>query len=162
MGFQSELALARELNRILRQSGLTVAVAEGATGGRIGERLARYSGATSYFKGGVVTYDYPSRIRILGIPSQFLRERGAVSKDAVAAMAQSVRTLYGSDIGLASSGIAGPRGTAPGLLFLSLSNVNQTITRQYHLSPRSRHSMQSEFTRLGLLMLRDHVDRILH
>lgn len=162
MGFLSELALARELNRILRQSGLTVAVAEGATGGRIGERLARYSGATSYFKGGVVTYDYPSRTRVLGISWQFLEERGAVSEDAVTAMAQSVRTLYASDIGLASSGVAGPGGMAPGLLYLSLSHMNQTVTRQYHLSHRSRHSMQSEFTRLALLMLRDHLNQTLH
>ena len=68
MAEPSELPLARELNGLLRAKGLTIAVAEGGSGGRLGERLVRYPGATAYFKGAVVTYDYPSRTELLEIP----------------------------------------------------------------------------------------------
>ena len=155
----SELGLARQLNRLLRERRLTIAVAEGGTGGRIGERLVRHPGATAYFRGGIVTYDYRSRTSLLDIPQELLQRHGAVSEEAAAAMARSVRALYDADVGLAGSGTAGPTGRTVGLLCLAISADAGTRT-QRHLLPRgSRGALHAEFTRLALLMLRDHITR---
>ena len=135
---ESELSVARELNRLLRERGLTVAVAEGSTGGRIGERLARYAGATAYFKGAVVSYDYPSRTAILGIPQATLAAHGSVSEQAARAMAASVRERFGADFGLASTGVAGPAGTNVGLVWTAVATSVATVARESRLPPRLR------------------------
>ena len=155
----TELALARSLNRLLRANGITVAVAEGGTGGRIGERLVRYAGATAYFKGSIVTYDYPSRTTVLGIPQTLLETHGAVSEAGVRAMAENVREKFRASLGLASTGVAGPTGNNVGGLWLALAGAGSTAVEHHHLTPRPRIAMQAEFTRLALRMLHTHVAR---
>ncbi|MEX2598873.1 MAG: CinA family protein [Dehalococcoidia bacterium] len=154
---KTELALARSAGRLLRERGLTLAVAEGTTGGRIGERLVRYPGASAFFKGGAVTYDYASRTALLGIPQSLLETHGAVSEEAVHAMAASVRERLGADIGLASSGIAGPAGGRSGrpvgLLWLALATGDGTFTLRHELPWASRQRLQERFTALALRML---------
>ena len=153
----TELSLARDLNRLLRKTGLTLAIAEGSSGGRLGERLVRYPGATAYFKGAVVTYDYPSRTSLLGIPQRLLRKHGAVSEVAARGMAEAVRRRFASDIGLASTGVTGPVGRGIGDLCLALADGTQTIAEHHHVTPGPRLAMQAEFTRLALAMLHRYV-----
>ena len=151
---QTELALARELNTLLRAKGVTIAVAEGSSGGRLGERLVRYPGATAYFKGAVVTYDYPSRTALLDIAPALLKEHGSVSEASVRAMAESVREKFGADIGLASSGVTGPRGRDVGHVWLALASSSGTIGAEHRLAPAPRITLQRQFTELALRMLR--------
>jgi nicotinamide-nucleotide amidase len=153
MPTNSELAIARDLNRALRKAGLTIAVAEGSSGGRIGERLVRYAGATAFFKGSVVTYDYASRTALLGIPQAELRTHGSVSEWSVRAMAEGVRERFGTDLGLASSGVTGPRGTDVGHLWLAIAREGQTLVEEQHVPPGSRLAMQAGFTELALRFL---------
>jgi nicotinamide-nucleotide amidase len=154
----SELTLARELSRLLRSRGITIAVAEGSSGGRIGERLVRYPGATAYFKGSVVTYDYPSRTALLDIPQSLLREHGSVSEASVRAMAEGVRAKFGADVGLASSGTTGPAGKNVGLVWLAVASEGCTVAREHRLEPASRLTLQREFTVLALRLLRESVE----
>ena len=149
----TELGLARDLNRMLRRSGATVAVAEGSSGGRIGELLVRYAGATAYFKGSVVTYDYRSRTALLGIPQSLLKRHGSVSEETVIAMAEAVRTKFRADIGIASTGVAGPTGNNVGELWVALASAAKSEAEHYVVTQRSRIAMQREFTRLALQML---------
>ena len=151
----TELSIARDLNRLLREGGLTVAVAEGTTGGRIGERLVRYPGATAYYKGSVVTYDYPSRTSILGIPEALLVGHGSVSEAVVRAMAEAVRERFAADIGLASSGVAGPSGVSVGLVWLAVATAEGTVAEEHRLGPDSRVRLQARFTLLALRLLRE-------
>jgi PncC family amidohydrolase len=150
----TELSISRELNGLLRARQVTVAVAEGSSGGRIGERLARYTGATAFFKGSVVTYDYPSRTSLLGLPHDELREHGSVSEWAVRKMAEGVRNRFGADIGLASSGTTGPTGRNVGHLWLAVASQGGTLTQGHQLASASRLALQGEFTRLALRFLR--------
>ena len=154
---ETELSVARELNRLLRERGLTVAVAEGSTGGRIGERLARYAGATAYFKGAVVTYDYPSRTTIPGIPPATLAAHGSVSEQAARAMAASVRERFGADLGLAGTGVAGPAGTDVGLVWTAVATPDATIARESRLPRAPRQRLQGRFTLIALRLLREAV-----
>lgn len=153
----TELALARDLNRLLRAKGVTLAVAEGSTGGAVGERLVRYPGATAYFKGAVVTYDYRSRTALLGIPQSLLQEHGTVSEAGAKAMAEAVRERFAADVGLASTGVAGPAGKNVGELWLAVADGQRTDVEHHEITPRSRIAMQAEFTRLALRMLHSYV-----
>jgi PncC family amidohydrolase len=134
---------------------LTVSVAEGSTGGRIGERLVRYPGATAYFKGAIVTYDYASRTTILGIPASTLKAEGSVSKSTVRAMAIGVRERFGTAIGLASSGVAGPRGRNVGQVWIAVATDDGCEAQERRFEPGSRLTMQRLFTEAALRLLRD-------
>jgi len=86
-----------------RAAGLSLAVAESVTGGIIASRISALIGASDVFRGGVVAYDAAVKHRVLGVP-----EGPVVTEAAAAAMARGVRELLGADVGLATTGVAGP------------------------------------------------------
>jgi nicotinamide-nucleotide amidase len=94
----------------LRAAGLTVAVAESCTGGLLAKRFTDIPGSSEYFLGGVVAYDNLVKLEILGVPASLLNDKGAVSEEVAAAMAEGVCRATGSDCGLSTTGIAGPDG----------------------------------------------------
>lgn len=104
---------ATELVGLLRERGLTVAVAESLTGGLLVSALIDVPGASKVVCGGVVAYQTELKHSLLGVSAQLLGEHGAVHPDVAAAMAMGVRerlTLDGvtADIGIATTGVAGP------------------------------------------------------
>ena len=149
-----ELAAARRVARLLRERGVSVAAAEGATGGRLGERLTRYAGASAYFKGAIATYDYASRSAALGMDAAALAAHGAVSEASVSAMARRVRALFDADVGVACSGVAGPGGGSAekpvGLVWLAVADARGVRAESHRLGRRPRLTLQGEFTRLAL------------
>jgi nicotinamide-nucleotide amidase len=105
--------LDRRVAGLLRSSGLTVAVAESCSGGLLAKRLTDIPGSSAYFLLGTVTYADSAKIRVLSVPADMLASHGAVSAAVAAAMAEGVRLLAGSDLALATTGIAGPDGGMP-------------------------------------------------
>jgi len=91
------------VGRLLRDRGLTLAVAESLTGGLLSSRLVAVPGASEWFRGAVVAYDSSVKRSVLGIP-----DGPVVSIEAAAAMAEGARRVLGSDVGLATTGVAGP------------------------------------------------------
>lgn len=154
MTANNELALARELNQILKAKDVTIAIAEGTTGGRVGERLTRYAGATKYFKGSIATYDYSSRTTLLDISENQLKSFGSVSEWCARQMAERVRGKLGTTIGLASTGVAGPAGLNVGHLWLAIAQEDGTVAEEHYVSHRSRLQMQAVFSELALQLLR--------
>jgi len=113
------------VGRLLTEKGLSVATAESCTGGLISERLTDVPGSSAYFLGGIVAYSNAAKATLLGVSETVLEEHGAVSEAVVRAMADGVRTRFGSDFGVATSGISGPGGgTAEkpvGLVWIAIS-----------------------------------------
>jgi nicotinamide-nucleotide amidase len=130
------------VGRLLRERGLTLAVAESCTGGLVGHRLTEVPGSSEYFLMGVVTYSNDAKERLLGVRPETLRERGAVSTQTAEEMAAGVRRLAGADLGLATTGIAGPGGGTPdkpvGTVCVALAWEGGTWSRRYDLGERSR------------------------
>jgi nicotinamide-nucleotide amidase len=118
--------------RLLRDSGLRVAVAESCTGGLVGERLTSVAGSSAYFLGGVVAYSNDAKCRLLGVPPELLEKLGAVSAEVAEAMARGVRERFGADVGLAVTGVAGPGGGTEakpvGRVFLALADAGSART----------------------------------
>lgn len=94
----------------LRERGLTIATAESLTGGLLSERITQVPGASDVFALGVCTYADDMKEKILGVQAATLASDGAVSPQTAAEMAAGVRALAGADIGLSTTGIAGPTG----------------------------------------------------
>jgi nicotinamide-nucleotide amidase len=110
---------------LLRNSGLTVAVAESCSGGLLAKRLTDTPGASAYFLLGTVTYADSAKLRVLSVPAEMLASHGAVSAAVATAMAEGVRLLAGSDLALSTTGIAGPDGGTPakpvGTVYIALA-----------------------------------------
>jgi nicotinamide-nucleotide amidase len=102
--------LAQVVGRLLRESRRTVAFAESCTGGMVSMLLTDVPGSSEYFLGAVVTYANAAKERLLGVGSETLRERGAVSEQAALAMASGVLSKFDSDVAVSVTGIAGPDG----------------------------------------------------
>jgi PncC family amidohydrolase len=100
----------RVLGRLLLKGGLKLAVAESCTGGLIGDRLTDVSGSSRYFVGGVIAYSNATKTGILGVRKTTLTKWGAVSEQTVREMAAGACRRFGTQVGVAVSGIAGPGG----------------------------------------------------
>ena len=107
------------VGQMLVQRRLTVAVAESVTGGLVASRMVAVPGASEWFRGGVVAYASEVKHSVLGVP-----EGPVVSEAAAMAMADSVRHLLGADVGLSTTGVAGPteqEGQPPGTVWLGMA-----------------------------------------
>ena len=128
---------------LLKERELTVSVAESCTGGLLAKRFTDLPGASGSFKGGVVSYWSQVKHDVLGVPNDLLYQYGAVSEPVARAMAEGVRTLAGSDLALAVTGVAGPdpddRGNPVGLVYVSIAGQGETYVRTVHAAgTRSR------------------------
>ncbi|GAB3224564.1 competence/damage-inducible protein A [Algoriphagus aestuariicola] len=108
-GYDGE-TLESATGNLLKKSGKTLALAESCSGGYVSHLVTSIPGSSAYFNGSVVPYHNQFKQYILGVSAQTLESKGAVSEETVREMAQGVRKIFGSDIGLSSSGIAGPDG----------------------------------------------------
>ena len=126
------------VGRLLSKYGKTLSTAESCTGGTISQLITSIPGSSEYFLGGVTSYANSVKSGVLGVPTEMIEKYGAVSSECVAAMAEGVRKLTGSDFSVATSGIAGPGGGTPekpvGLVWIGVSSQlgTETIKVQYN------------------------------
>ncbi|HEX9935448.1 MAG TPA: competence/damage-inducible protein A, partial [bacterium] len=115
--------------RLLAQ-GKILSVAESCTGGLVANKLTNISGSSTFFERGVVAYSNASKVQLLGVSMDRLSRFGAVSAETAAAMAEGIRRTSESDIGLSTTGIAGPGGGSDqrpvGLLYVGYSDAGRT------------------------------------
>ncbi len=123
---------------LLTKKDRTISVAESCTGGLIANRLTSVPGSSNYFMAGFVTYSNETKIELLNVDKKVIEERGAVSPEVARQMAEGVRKNRSTDIGLSSTGIAGPGGGSKekpiGTVHLGLSTEEKTETRSFHFS----------------------------
>lgn len=133
-----DLSLEEAVGKLLLTQNKTVAVAESCTGGHIAHTFTSVPGSSKYFQGALIPYHNELKIRILGVKKETIEQFGAVSEQTVREMAEQVRILFNADIGLASSGIAGPDGGTPekpvGTVWTAISDGHQTHARKLSLT----------------------------
>lgn len=120
------------IGRMLAENGKTLSAAESCTGGTISALLTSVPGSSAYYLGSVTSYANEIKMNVLGVPEEIIAKYGAVSSECVAAMAEGVRKLTGSDYSVATSGIAGPGGGSEekpvGLVWIGVSSEKGTET----------------------------------
>ncbi|MFH1851138.1 MAG: competence/damage-inducible protein A [Candidatus Neomarinimicrobiota bacterium] len=129
-----EIKLEEVVGRLLTRHGLTIATAESCTGGLISHRLTQVAGSSNYLLGGIVAYSNDVKIDLLGVRPETLAIHGAVSEETAREMAAGVREKLGADIGLATTGIAGPGGGTVakpvGLVYIGLAYRERVVVRK--------------------------------
>ncbi len=108
-GFDQD-TLQKVIGQLMTTQGKSISAAESCSGGYIAHLITSIPGSSNYFKGGVVAYDNKIKIDFLGVKVQTLEDFGSVSEETVTEMAKNVRIRFNTDIGIATSGIAGPDG----------------------------------------------------
>lgn len=110
VGEGKEYTLSEALGELLRKNSLTLSIAESCTGGMVSDTITNIAGSSDYFLGGIVTYSNEAKKQLLGVDEESLASYGAVSKPVALQMAKGVAGEFGSDIGISTTGIAGPGG----------------------------------------------------
>jgi nicotinamide-nucleotide amidase len=127
--------LEGKVGRLLTEKGLTLAIAESCTGGLVTDRLTDIPGSSAYLEAGLVTYGNASKIDLLGVPEAVIGQYGAVSEETARLMAEGVRRRAAVDLGLSTTGVAGPGGgsenTPVGTVYIALADAVQTVCRPY-------------------------------
>jgi nicotinamide-nucleotide amidase len=126
------------IGKILLEKKLTLAVAESCTGGYLSHLITSIPGSSAYFLGSIIPYAYDVKMRQLGVKPETLEQHGAVSEPTIIEMANLVRAKFNTDIGVATSGVAGPGGATPekpvGTVWIAYSDKHHTVTRRLQLS----------------------------
>ncbi len=157
-----DISLEEAIGRDLLSAGKTLALAESCTGGFVAHRITSVPGSSRYFRGGLIPYDNALKIDPLGVEEATLRQHGAVSEATVRAMAENVRKLLGADVGLATSGIAGPGGGTPekpvGTIWIALADASTTVAKKLTLG--NDRLVNIERTNVAVLnLLRQHLNQ---
>ena len=124
-----------DLIHALIAKGKTLATAESCTGGGIGHALTAVPGSSAAYKGGVISYTNAVKESVLGVSRTVLETKGAVSEETARLMAEGVRKVIGSDLGISVTGLAGPDGDGSGkpvgLVYIGAADGNQTIVQEF-------------------------------
>jgi PncC family amidohydrolase len=153
----SDDPLEIHVGRLLKRSGLKLALAESCTGGLVADRITDVPGSSDYFRGGIVAYAYEAKVTLLGVSWATLRAYGAVSRETVMEMARGARTALGADVAVSISGIAGPGGGMPnkpvGTTWFGLSTAaeDRAILHQFE-GDRRQNKMQAADAALRIVL----------
>ena len=128
-------SIERVVGKLLLDRNLTLSAAESCTGGLVAHKITNVSGSSAYFDRSVVTYSNQAKIENLNVSEEIIQTYGAVSGETAIAMAEGVKRLSGTDIGISVTGIAGPSGGTSekpvGLVFIGYADKTQSIFEEY-------------------------------
>jgi nicotinamide-nucleotide amidase len=154
--------LESAVGKLLRSKGLTLATAESCTGGYLAHLITSVAGSSDYFKGSVIAYANEVKMQVLGVQESTLREHGAVSEQTVREMVQGALKVIGTDLAVATSGIAGPGGGTPekpvGTVWIAVGNKDRVKARVFHFRRDRQRNIEYAAT-YALEMLRRFVGR---
>lgn len=146
------------VGKLLVDKGLTIATAESCTGGLVAATLINYGGISASFKEGAVTYSNEAKISRLGVSPETLEKFGAVSKEIAKEMAEGIARTSGTDIGISTTGIAGPGGGTiekpVGLVYIGLYINKKVYTKKCNFNG-SRQEVRLAGTNTALKWLKD-------
>ena len=127
--------ILKKISNCLLDKKLKIATAESCTGGLIAHSLTNISGSSNYFDRGIVSYSNNAKHEILNVQKKLLEEYGAVSEPIAKKMAENIRKLSKVDIGISTTGIAGPTGGTKekpiGLVYIAISTKKDIIVKKF-------------------------------
>ena len=154
---EDNIRLEDTIYHLLNNQKMTIATAESCTGGLVASLLTNVPGVSEFFLQGVVAYSNEAKTNILGVPEDLLIKYGAVSSQVASAMASGVRKQAGSDIGIGTTGIAGPSGGTEekpvGLVFMAV-DIKGNIDVEKFLFSGNRLVIKNRSAHNALNMLR--------
>jgi nicotinamide-nucleotide amidase len=158
-GYDEDGNFSAQLGKILKSKNLTIATAESCTGGYIGHMLTLVPGSSQYYKGSIIAYHNNAKVDLLNVNAKDIEQHGAVSEQVAKQMAKNVRLKLGTEIGIATTGIAGPDGGSVekpvGTVWVAYSDVYQTTAyRMLYTSNRENNIKLSSLYALNLVRMK--------
>jgi nicotinamide-nucleotide amidase len=155
--------IEKTVGLLLIRRGLTLSSAESCTGGLVASKITDVAGSSDYFTEGAVTYSNESKIKITQVKKATLKRYGAVSKQTAIEMANGIRKLSGSDIGISTTGIAGPKGATKnkpiGLVWIGYSDKDSTFAKHF-IFTKDRLRNKEIMSKMALEIIRRKLLRI--
>ncbi|MGH2723255.1 MAG: competence/damage-inducible protein A [Actinomycetota bacterium] len=154
-----EEQLEAVVGRLVEERGASIACAESLTGGELGARITSVPRASTYFKGSAVCYSPDAKREVLGVPQEIIDGPGTVSEECAVAMAQGARKVFGADVALSTTGVAGPdalEGQPPGTVWVALAADGATEARTFR-APGGREQVRRWAEQAALDLLRRHL-----
>ena len=148
-----------EINKLFRERGLTLGSVESFTGGMFAKEITAVSGASKFYKGGLVTYATEEKARLLGISKDDIEQYGVVSEQIAYQMAENGRDLLDVDVCVSFTGNAGPEameGKPVGEIYIGLSSKDGTLVFPFMLKG-TRNSIQEEGVRNALEIIKEKI-----
>jgi len=149
------------VGRLLRERGLTLAVAESCTGGLVSHRITNVPGSSDYYRGAVTAYANDVKEKLLQVLRQTLVRHGAVSEQTAAEMARGIRRVIAADVGISVTGIAGPTGGTPekpvGLVYVGL-NASDAAWVERHVFDGDRLKNKERAAEAALNLVRRYLE----
>lgn len=122
--------------RLLKERGQTIAIAESCTGGYISNLLTNISGSSNYYERGIISYSNASKVELLKVNEDTISQYGAVSIEVARQMAEGVKSISGTDIGLSVTGIMGPTGASDnkpiGLVYIGICDDKVCTAKKFN------------------------------
>ncbi len=137
---------------LAKEAGVTLATAESLTGGMVCAALVSVPGASAVVRGGIVAYDTAVKINTLGVSALLIEREGPVAHAVAIAMARGALTVFGADVAVATTGVAGPEphgGRAPGTVVIAVVGPGADWVKTLHLGG-NRDDVMSEAVTLAL------------
>ncbi|MCC0651902.1 competence/damage-inducible protein A [Clostridioides sp. ES-S-0001-03] len=160
---EGESALEDAVSKLLVEKNLTIAVAESCTGGLVSSSLINYPGISSVFLEGCVTYSNEAKMKRLGVKKETLEDFGAVSEQTAIEMAEGVAKGLGANIGISTTGVAGPGGGTEeepvGLVYTAIY-INGKIIVKKNIFNGDRRKIRLRATRDLLNELRIQLEKL--
>lgn len=160
VGFEDDETLERVLAKLLIQQNITVSTAESCTGGQIAQLLTSVEGASNYFKGSIVSYATATKIAVLGISEELIKEHSVVSAAVAKQMAINVKSIMKTDYAIATTGNAGPsKGDSDaeiGTVFIALATPNEVLVEEFNFG-QSREKVIDRAVIKSLELLRKEI-----
>lgn len=136
VGYEEEETIEVMLGRLLKSKNATLATAESCTGGKIAQVITSVPGASNYFKGSVVSYATETKISVLGISSELIKEHSVVSFEVAKEMALAAKKMMNTDYAIATTGNAGPSkgdgNSEIGTVFIAIATPNDLIVEEFN------------------------------
>ena len=136
VGYEEDETIEVMLGRLLTSKNATLATAESCTGGKIAQVITSVPGASNYFKGSVVSYATETKISVLGISSELIKEHSVVSYELAKEMALAVKKIMNTDYAIATTGNAGPSkgdgNSEIGTVFIAIATPNNLVVEEFN------------------------------
>ena len=159
------MSIEEDVAELLTARSLTIAVAEACTAGLVGSLLTSVPGSSAYFYGGVLAYARSVKLDVLGVPAELLESHGSVHEATALAMARRVRELCNSDIGVSTTGIAGPTGGSQerpvGLFYVALdARDGFSLCREHRFAHNGRNANREAAAHAAMELVKEYLEQL--
>nr|WP_298930788.1 competence/damage-inducible protein A [uncultured Allomuricauda sp.] len=158
-GEEEEESIEYQIAKLLTEKKMTLGTAESFTGGKIAQQLTSMPGASSYFKGSVVSYATETKIKLLNVPEDLIKKHSVVSEEVAVIMAMNAKNILNTDFSIATTGNAGPTkgdsNAEVGTVFIAISTPQHTFAQKFTMGNHRERIVQKSLNKAFELLLKE-------